>query len=94
MPDQRKKIYFDYGINVPTVLAFVVAVGSFVAWLMAQGDKITVNTAAIKAESSIREVVDKGITDRQTAAEQIAARDRIEMRDDIKKILSNQERRR
>jgi hypothetical protein len=90
MPDQRKKIYFDYGINVPTVLAFLVAVGSLVGWLLVQRDQITINTAEIKAVKTMQEVADKGITEHQSAIEQVSIRDRAEMREDIKEILRNQ----
>lgn len=86
MPNRRKKIYFDYGVNVPTVVAIIMMLAGGVAYLMKQNDRITVNEGEIKTEKLVRETADKGIVEHNQAVEQVAIRDRMEMRDDIKEV--------
>lgn len=86
MPDRRNKIYFDYGVNVPTIIAFVMMLGAGVGWLLRVENRQTSTESQIKAEVEIRAAADKGIIDHSQAIEQVAIRDRMEMREDIKEI--------
>lgn len=84
--DRRNKIYFDYGVNVPTVIAFVAMLGAFSGWLLRQEGRLTSNEGDIKSVKLLFETADKGIIEHARAVEQIAIRDRMEMREDLKEI--------
>lgn len=86
MPDRRNKIYFDYGVNVPTVIAFVMMLGAGIGWLLRVENRQTNAEGQIKQEAAVRAAADKGIIDHAQALEQVAVRDRLEMREDIKEI--------
>lgn len=83
---RRKRIYFDYGVNLPSLVALVVAIGSLIGWLIQQNDRIVANTKEIQLVKQIQELSDKGIIDHSSAVEQTAVRDRAEMRTDIAEI--------
>jgi len=80
------KIYFDYGINVPTIIAFIVMLGAGVGWLLNLEHRQTASELNIKNEAEIRTITDKGIIDHASAMEQVSTQQRLEMRDDLKEI--------
>lgn len=86
VPSRRNKIYFDYGVNVPTVIAFLMMLGAGIGWLLKVENRQTKAEGQIVAEAEIRAAADKGIVDHAAAVESVAMRDRVEMREDIKEI--------
>lgn len=80
MPDQRKKLYFNWAVNWPTIIAFITLLGGFGGYMLRTEREITEN----RKDKEILATVDKGIIDHAAIMEQLAIRDRAEMRDDIK----------
>lgn len=72
----------DYTINMPSILAMAGLAITLAGALILNDRRQTVNEGEVK----ILKVVDKGIIDHASAVEQVAVRDRAEMRDDIKEI--------
>ena len=81
MPD-RRKWSAEYTINMPSVLAILGLSLTLAGALVLNDRRQTVSEEQIKLQT----VVSRGITDHAATMEQLAARDRIEMRDDIKEI--------
>jgi len=83
-PERRKKIYTDWGINIPTAIAFVMMLGSLIGYIVTNERRMTEN----KESQEVLKTVDKGIIEHAAIMDQMAIRDRMEMRDDIKEVKS------
>lgn len=81
MPD-RRKWSAEFTINVPSVLAIIGLAVTLTGALILNDRRQTVTEGKVE----VLKVVDKGIIDHAQAVEQVAVRDRVEMRDDIKEI--------
>jgi hypothetical protein len=81
MPD-RRKWSAEFTINVPSVIAIIGLGVTLTGVLILNDRRQTVNEGEIK----LLKVTDKSIIDHAQAVEQVAIRDRAEMRDDIKEI--------
>lgn len=81
MPD-RRLWSTDYSINMPSIIAMAGLAITLAGALILNDRRQTVNEGEVKT----LKVVDKGIIDHASAVEQVAIRDRAEMRDDIKEI--------
>ena len=81
MPD-RRKWSAEFTINVPSILAVIGLGVTLTGALILNDRRQTVNEGEVK----LLKTVDKGIIDHAQAVEQVAVRDRQEMRDDIKEI--------
>ena len=81
MPGKRK---WDW--NLPSLIAIIsmlgVWFGSFMGYIIMNDRRAT----KMEGEVEMLKVVDKGIVDHASSVEQVAVRDRAEMRDDIKEI--------
>ena len=81
MPGKRK---WDW--NLPSLIAILgllgVWFGSFMSYVVTNDRRAT----KIEGEIEMLHTIDKGIVDHAQAVEQVAMRDRGEMRDDIKEI--------
>jgi hypothetical protein len=83
MPD-RRKWSAEFTINVPSILAIIGLAFTLTGALILNDRRQTINEGEVK----VLKTVDKGIIDHAQAVEQVAIRDRQEMRDDIKEIKS------
>ena len=81
MPDQRKWSV-ERTINLPSMLAVIGLAITLTGALILNDRRQTVAEEQIKLQA----VVSKGIADHAAAVEQLAIRDRAEMRDDLKEI--------
>ncbi len=81
MPN-RRAWGFDRSINIPSLVAILGLLGSLLGYVIMNDRRAT------KTEGDVEmlKVVDKGIVDHAASVEQVAVRDRAEMRDDIKEI--------
>jgi len=81
MPGKRK---WDW--NLPSLIAIIsmlgIWFGSFMGYIIMNDRRAT----KMEGEVEMLKVVDKGIVDHASSVEQVAVRDRAEMRDDIKEI--------
>jgi len=82
MPQRRKKLYADWGVNIPTVIAFVMMLGSLIGYVVNNEKRMTEN----KEGQEVLKLADKGITERLAFSNEMAIRDRSEMREDIKEM--------
>lgn len=83
MPD-RRKWSTEFSINVPSVLAIIGLAITLTGALILNDRRQTVTEGQVE----VLKAADKGIIDHTQAVEQVAVRDRAEMRDDIKEIKS------
>jgi len=81
MPE-RRKWSAEFTINVPSVLAIIGLTVTLTGALILNDRRQTVTEGQVE----VLKAVDKGIIDHAQAVEQVAVRDRSEMRDDIKEI--------
>lgn len=81
MPE-RRKWSAEFTVNVPSIIAVIGLGITLTGALILNDRRQTVNEEKI----NLLAVVDKGIQDHASAVEQVAVRDRAEMRDDIKEI--------
>ena len=81
MPDQRKWSV-ERTINLPSMLAIIGLALTLTGALILNDRRQTVTEGDVK----LLQLSDKGITDHAAAVNEIAVRDRSEMRDDIKEI--------
>lgn len=81
MPDQRKWSV-DKSVNIPTVIAIIGMLAGFGSWMVTQERRMT----TIEQNEKYLDAVDKSVKDQIQANEALAARDRNEMRDDIKEV--------
>jgi hypothetical protein len=80
VPDERKKFTSDWALNWPTIISFFALVGVFGGYALNNQKEMTEN----KKDKEILATVDKGIMEHQAIMDQLAIRDRAEMRADIK----------
>ena len=83
MPD-RRKWSAEFTINVPSILAIIGLAFTLTGAIVLNDRRQTVTEGEVK----LLKLSDKGIIDHAAAVEQVAVRDRAEMRDDIKEIKS------
>ena len=81
-PHRRKNVYMDWGINVPTILAFLTMISAGVGFLLVNERRMTENAESRK----LLESADRNIIEHAKIVEETAVRDRQEMRSDIKDI--------
>jgi len=81
MPE-RRKWSAEFTINIPSILAIIGLAFTLTGALILNDRRQTVNEGEVK----LLKLSDKGIIDHAQAVEQVAVRDRAEMRDDIKEI--------
>ena len=81
MPN-RRGWGFDRTINIPTLISIIMMLLSGVGYIVANDRRQTETEGEVK----LLKLSDKGIIDHAQAVEQVAVRDRQEMRDDIKEI--------
>ena len=81
MPDQRR---WSAGreINIPTIMAIATLAATLIGALVMSDRRQTMSEGEIK----LLHLTDKGIIDHAAAVNELAVRDRAEMRDDIKEI--------
>lgn len=80
VPDQRKKLTRDWTLNMPNIISILGILGSLFGYAIINERRMTENTK----DKEILAIVDKGIIDHQAIMDQFAARDRAEMKDDLK----------
>jgi hypothetical protein len=66
----RRKLHFNRGINLDTIILMLVMLGGFVKWSNSWTEEITANKAGLKAEHdiNIRQDVEKATQDSRTEA--------------------------
>lgn len=80
VPEERKKLTRDWTLNMPNIISILGILGSLISYAVINERRMTEN----KKDKEILATVDKGIIDHQTIMDQFAARDRAEMKDDLK----------
>ena len=81
MPN-RRGWGFDRTVNIPSIISIIMVLLSGIGYIVANDRRQTETEGEVK----LLKASDKGIIDHASAVNEIAVRDRAEMRDDIKEI--------
>ena len=80
VPDQRKKLTRDWTINMPNIISILGILGALCGYAINNERRMTENAK----DKEVLALVDKGIVDHQQIMDELAKRDRSEMKEDIK----------